>query len=59
LIDNWSMTGSMNYGRYYHSATVLTNGKVLVAGGTNNYTNTLNSAELYDPILDDGHSLVV
>ncbi len=39
------MTGSMNYIRWYHTASVLTNGKVLVAGGD----GYLNSAELYDP----------
>jgi len=36
-------------GRDYQTATLLQNGKVLVAGG--NYSNgTLNSAELYDPV---------
>jgi N-acetylneuraminic acid mutarotase len=36
----------MNYTRYQHTASVLTNGKVLVAGGNNGVY--LNSAELYD-----------
>ncbi|CAF4296956.1 unnamed protein product, partial [Rotaria sordida] len=31
----------------YHTASVLTNGKVLVAGGY--YGGYVNSAELYDP----------
>ncbi|CAF4265361.1 unnamed protein product, partial [Rotaria sordida] len=37
----------MTYARYHHTATVLTNGKVLVSGGTND--SALNTAELYDP----------
>ena len=43
----WSATGSLATARYHHTATLLPNGKVLVAGG---YENTfLSSAELYDP----------
>lgn len=41
------MTGSMITRRYLHTSTVLSNGKVLVAGGQNGVS--LNSAELYDP----------
>ena len=37
----WSMTASLNIGRYAHTATLLPNGKVLVAGG--------NTSELYNP----------
>jgi len=40
-------TGSLNAARYLHTATLLPNGKVLVAGGING--NILTSAELYDP----------
>jgi len=39
----WSITGSLNVARFNHTATLLPNGKVLVAGGAG------NSAELYDP----------
>ncbi|CAF1236243.1 unnamed protein product [Adineta steineri] len=45
----WSVTGNMANARYYHTASVLSNGKVLVTGGAENTTSFLNSAELYDP----------
>jgi N-acetylneuraminic acid mutarotase len=41
----WTATGSLVTGRYGHTATLLHNGKVLVAGGR----GALTSAELYDP----------
>ena len=43
----WSPTGSLNDARYVHTATLLPDGKVLVAGGYNGYP--MASAELYDP----------
>lgn len=43
----WTPTGSMNTARNSHTATLLPNGKVLVAGGGS--TNHLETAELYDP----------
>lgn len=49
---NWSTTGSLNTTRHGQTATLLPDGKVLVAGGssTSNVSNTsLNTAELYDP----------
>ena len=48
LLLGWLNTGSMNYARFYHTASVLTNGKVLVTGGQGDIGH-LNSAELYDP----------
>jgi N-acetylneuraminic acid mutarotase len=47
--EKWNPTGSMSVEREDHSATLLTNGKVLVAGGENDYGTTISSAELYDP----------
>ena len=43
----WTATGSLNTGRDVHTATLLPNGKVLVAGGDD--SSSLSSAELYDP----------
>ena len=49
LLLGWYDTGNMNYARESHTASVLTNGKVLVTGGSDNLDNIFNSAELYDP----------
>jgi hypothetical protein len=43
----WSTTSSMHGARTDHTATLLNNGKVLVAGGS--IGGALASAELYDP----------
>jgi N-acetylneuraminic acid mutarotase len=43
----WTLTGSLHTGRENHTATLLPNGKVLVAGGYGG--SELSSAELYDP----------
>jgi HEAT repeat protein len=43
-------TGVMATARCFHLAVLLKNGKVLVAGGSDEEGQTLKSAELYDPI---------
>jgi N-acetylneuraminic acid mutarotase len=52
VTPSWTLTGDLNTARYAHTATLLPNGKVLVAGGVGpNSCSTSNStAELYDPI---------
>ncbi len=47
----FSVTGGMTTPRHGHTATLLPNGKVLVAGGFgfSGFTETLATAELYDP----------
>jgi N-acetylneuraminic acid mutarotase len=42
-------TGAMNTGRYAHTATLLQNGKVLIAGGYDSNDVEMASAEIYDP----------
>src|SRR5262249_42862147 len=50
----WTQTRSMSQPRDGHSATLLPNGKVLIAGGAplpNRSQLPLDSAELYDPTI--------
>jgi galactose oxidase-like protein/Kelch motif protein len=45
----WTPTGSLGVGRAYHTATLLADGKVLVAGGSPPAGPVSQTAELYDP----------
>lgn len=45
----FAATGRMAVARQYHTATLLSDGRVLVAGGWDDYAAT-DTAELYDPI---------
>jgi Kelch motif protein/von Hippel-Lindau disease tumor suppressor protein len=51
--NSFSATGSLNTARHAPTATLLPNGKVLVAGGRTTSgvpSTTLTTAELYDPV---------
>ena len=53
--SSWSYTGNLITGRWDHTATVLQDGRVLVAGGYSeccpptSFAGFLKSAELYNP----------
>jgi len=50
VTGTWTPTGSMSLPRQVHTATLLPNGKVLVAGGVNYFDSVFpTTAELYDP----------
>ena len=51
----WSNTGRLNTPRRAHTATLLLDGKVLVAGGLNR-SGILPTAESYDPASREWHS---
>jgi N-acetylneuraminic acid mutarotase len=48
-LDRWFPTSQMAHGRVFHSASMLLNGRVLIAGGRDAYTNgaTLNTTEIF------------
>jgi hypothetical protein len=47
----WTIAATMPNQRYFHSATTLNDGRILVVGGLDN-NNTTASADLYDPSTD-------
>jgi N-acetylneuraminic acid mutarotase len=49
LFGTWSFTGSLSTARAAHTATLLTDGRVLVTGGIN-AAGALTSGEIYDPL---------
>jgi len=55
--NSWSSAGSMAGARECHTATLLSSGKVLVAGGFISNTSPLASSELYDPATNSWSSV--
>lgn len=49
VTGTWSATGTLAVPRYFHRATLLPSGKVLVTGGVGAAGTAITSAELYDP----------
>lgn len=52
VIGKWRPTNPMKFSRYLHTATLLKNGQVLVAGGDDADDNSLSSAEIYEPYIE-------
>jgi Galactose oxidase, central domain len=50
LTQSLSPTGNLTMARYGHSATLLINGMVLIAGGYDINGNSTDTTELYDPL---------
>ncbi|MCB8991086.1 MAG: hypothetical protein H6664_07115 [Ardenticatenaceae bacterium] len=46
----WTTVASMGIGRNDHTATLLSDGRILVVGGSSGYTVREATAELYDPV---------
>lgn len=58
VTDMWKITDSLGDGRAAHTATLLPDGTVLVAGGRASYAGpALASAEIYDPISETWSTL--
>jgi predicted small secreted protein len=47
---SWTETGPLHHERSAHSATLLLDGRVLIAGGFDLNSNRQTSAELFDPV---------
>jgi hypothetical protein len=45
----FTSTAAMTANRVFHTATLLGDGRVLVAGGDDRHTNTYDTAEIFDP----------
>ncbi len=50
VTGTFTATGGMATARFWHTATLLGSGKVLIAGGTTDGSTSLGSCEMYDPV---------
>jgi hypothetical protein len=50
MSNTFTATGSMSIDRIYHTATLLADGRVLIAGGRPFTSSDVNTAEIYDPL---------
>ncbi len=58
--SGWMVTGSLNGSRYCHTATRLTDGRVLLTGGYSDVTGALqNVSEIFDPNGNAGAGMFV
>lgn len=57
IAGTWKAASPMKATRYNHSATLLPDGKLLVAGGSARAADILASAEIYDPATDNWTSV--
>lgn len=51
----WTVTGNLDDARGYHTATLLSNGQVLIAGGHDNFVSTA-TAEVFIPSKNQWHA---
>lgn len=52
VANQFEKKASMGTPRLWHTATLLLDGRVLVAGGSTDFGNSMASSEIYDPVSD-------
>lgn len=56
VLDKWKLTGSLSIGRLNHSALLLKDGRILVAGGNSVENVREKSCEIYDSVTEEWSS---